>query len=326
VKRIREDKRKCTPQAVIGGDLPLVVELTRLGAGLNVRTSTAFPCTALFLAVTVKARADANPLNPVELAARIPSLKGQPLSEALEAHWFSSGKGGASQSEIAEYLLSVGADTEAKSAETDPLFPGMTPLAAAAEQRDWAACELLLKYGADPRAVISGGAFAGRTIENLVSGDVADRTRESDARMEELMAGLSVVDLHRRRGGKPSYMKKVTRADMDRELRERVSGFQNLVAKYENEPRPPVLCRCGIRVPILDCHGRSLEGLDGGTVLRRLSPGAHCPCQTPGKTYLECCWKSQVSASLCCFLLFLLVRPIQSREDLWRLPLSVRSS
>ncbi|GAQ92217.1 hypothetical protein KFL_009480040 [Klebsormidium nitens] len=259
-------------QAVLGGDLPLVVDIARLGAGLNVKTSTLYPCTALFLAITTKARAAENPLTPLELARAIPDLKGQALSEALEVHYYSTGLGGNTQLVVAEYLLALGADTEAKSAENDPLFPGMTPLAAAAEQRDWEACDLLLKFGADPKATVSGGSSKGRSVEDLVSGEDPNRTPESAARMEELLSGLNVVELHRGTNGQPSLVEHVSRADLDREQRERVSRFRALVERRGRDPRPPVLCRCGSRAPVLECHGRGLEGLDAGAVLRRLSP------------------------------------------------------
>lgn len=283
-------------QAVLGGDLPLVIDIAFLGAGLNVKTSTLYPCTALFLAVTAKARADANPLTPLELAQAIPGLKGQALSEALEVHYYSTGLGGVAQLAIAEYLLALGADTEARSAESDPLFPGMTPLAAAAEQNDWEACDLLLKFGADPKATVSGGSYKGRSVDNLVSGDDPHRTPESAAIMEELASSLNVVQLHRGTNGTPSRVERVSRANMDLEHREKVSRFRALVERRSRDPRPPVLCRCGSRVPVLECHGRGLEDLDAGAVLRRLSPGAPCPCQRPGITYEKCCWKSQVSA------------------------------
>jgi hypothetical protein len=70
----------------------------------------------------------------------------------------------------------------------------------------------------------------------------------------ELLAGLSVVYP---RDCKPIYLEKATGADMDWGQRDRVSGFQDLVAKYEREPWP----RCFVGVGTGDRLSTAMEGV-----------------------------------------------------------------
>ena len=70
-------------------------------------------------------------------------------------------------------------------------------------------------------------------------------------------------------------------------------------------------CRCGSRLPWLECHAGSREeihdhyhiggtnsGSDNERVIFRLSPAANCPCNKntgTTKTYFMCCWKETVN-------------------------------
>jgi hypothetical protein len=182
----------------------------------------------------------------------------------------------------AKKLLSLGADVNKRAAKHGkesalyltlsgmyelPLREGQNPM-----ERILVGQELvkyLLQVGADPNII----------LEKRIQGPL------SPLHSACLAQDMKTCELLLEYGANPELKDKTNKRPVDYLNKSTQTQFNQLVKKYANKPRPPVICKCGSGKLFTNCHGQK-----GGVVV---ADDEICPCSR-GRLYGKCCKKKGI--------------------------------